>query len=185
MVLCSSEKQGSDKIMVKSPAPVFYYSGHGHSNLDVDPSLAGTLISVTPALSPERLSSWKENPSTIKALIIAGCSVCSIHKIKHLKDHKNAFDGKNRDGVGMRWSELLTSKGGRVENVCGYWASAPRDEPIGNKIAENMGKKIAENINSNHAENWVKIHFDLFHHPILPDTEVAVASMTDNTFYYI
>src|SRR5215212_5342783 len=137
-----NQGQLTDKILIKSPADVFYYSGHGHSNLF---SPQGVLKSVNPPLSPEEiLRNWKINKSTVKALIIAGCSVVGIHKLKN----KAEVAGRNRDGVGIRWARLLKSKGGPVENICGYWGSAPSDENGGNDIASRMGRKIAENVNS-------------------------------------
>lgn len=169
----------TDKILIRSPADVFYYSGHGHSNLSTE--FPGYLASVSPKVSPEQiLTNWKKNEN-VKAFIIAGCSVLGIHP---LTTEGNMDSKRKRMGVGMRWSRLLKSKGGPVEHLCGYWGSGPSDKNGGNDIAKRMGIEVEKNIKSDLARSWVKIHYDKFIDEQW-DVNSNAAGLTLNTFYYL
>jgi hypothetical protein len=165
------------KICIRSPADVFYYSGHGHSNMINPP---GALTSVPGNMTPEDLlKSWQKNKDfgvpTMRAFIIAGCSVLSIFP---LTGPLKFDEDQGRKGVGMRWKNLLISKGGLVEYMCGYFGRAPSDKAAGNALGEKMGKILFSNPGGDHAANWMKIHLD-------HNVATVGAALTGNTFYYI
>jgi len=168
----------TEKILVRSPADIFYYTGEGHSNLF--PASPGVLTNVSKNLSPEELLlSWQRDPKlgafTVKAFILAGCSVLGINT---LAPSKTEMAAKDRKGVGMRWKRLLISKEGRVENLCGYWGSAPADPRGGNIVADKMVQKIIANPKGNHSENWIQVHLDL-------KIETTGGALTGNRFFFI
>ena len=174
-------KEIINKVLIKSPADVLYYSGHG--------SRYGYLLSVNPEVNAqELLESWRRNSHTLKALIIAGCSVISIHKVEGEK-HNYYFNKDDRNGPGMQWAKLLESKGGPVKSICGSWAAAPTDNqkggPGGNEIAARMGQKLAEDPNANQADNWMKIHYDIYIDESVPDKTTYAAALKNNSFLYI
>lgn len=169
------DKTPSDKISVKRPADIFYYSGHGFSNLLSPP---GILASVTPNMSPEDLSAaWNANKAlgiTITCFIIAGCSVVSIHEL----EDSTTFKNKDRLGVGMRWAKLLSHTSGCVIQICGYWGSGPADDPIGNKVGRLMGQKISALGTVDLADQWMQIHLSL-------GVFTTAGALSGNTFSFL
>jgi hypothetical protein len=112
VLLSSTYDERNNRIALMSPADIFYYTGHGFH--DGFPSDAGALA-FEPRVFPEDLRrEWLDRSVKVRALIIAGCSVVGINKFKG-----TVFVG-NHDAVGMRWSQLLTTKGGPAEHICGY-----------------------------------------------------------------
>jgi hypothetical protein len=172
----------SEKIMLKSPADIFYYTGHGNSNLMRQPGILTSCAESCVIFPEDLLRNWKNNRHIVKCLIIAGCSVLGIHKIWKVPESDSTFFAPlgEREGVGMRWSKLLVSKGGTVKQMCGYWGSTVSDKNGGDDIAAMFGKIVAKDVDSNLAQKWIDVHRERF-----PKIKVSAASLTENKFIHI
>jgi hypothetical protein len=132
--------------LIRSPADILYYSGHG---LHKEGCLAlhcdcNTNTSVNHydcwAYYWELLAYWKPK-FAVSVLIIAGCSVLDL------------------DENGKYWANLLQSKGGPLEAILGYADEAPLDPNGGNDIATAMGKRAAGGSLRGH--QWVQAWLDV------------------------
>src|SRR4029079_942429 len=97
---------GSVKRLVRSPADVVYYSGHGLSvsgklAIDTDPKTCPQHGPVRDWLGASDLTSVWTSPMDLDVLILAGCSVLRID-----------FSTSTPTGPGVGWSGLLRAKGG-------------------------------------------------------------------------
>lgn len=143
----------SVKRLIRSPADVVYYSGHGLSSsgqlaIDTLDKPCGTLGSYSNWLGPAQLvADWKR-PMDLDLLIIAGCSVLKID-----------FSGAAPRGPGLGWAKLLTSKGGPLAALLGYGAGAPCDSPNGDKIAAAMARRMAAG-SASFARDWLEVNGD-------------------------
>lgn len=141
------------KRLIRSPADVVYYSGHGLSSsgqlaIDTEDKPCGTLGSYSNWLGPAQLvADWKR-PMDLDLLIIAGCSVLKID-----------FSSSPPRGPGLAWSKLLTSKGGPLAALMGYGAGAPCDSPNGDKIAAAMARRMARGSTS-FVRDWLEVNGD-------------------------
>ncbi|WP_425148722.1 S8 family serine peptidase [Deinococcus sp.] len=132
------------RALVRSPADVMYYSGHGlsASNCLAIHTASGYLCWLVPAaLVPD----WR-SPMDLDVLIIAGCSV--LH---------TDFSGGSASGNGLEWARLLTSKGGPLSAILGYGGSAPADNPVGNAIAREMGARLKAG-SSHFVADWMAVN---------------------------
>jgi len=145
---------------MRSPADVFFYSGHGLLTSGQLARSRGPVHDYQDWLSgQELLKFWKKSasvggvPIDLDVLIINGCSVLFWN---HLKE-KHA----DRRDIGLPWSELLYTKQGPLMALLGYRYRAPADTPMGNKVAEEMGKAIAGGLGGNYdeyARTWLHIN---------------------------
>jgi hypothetical protein len=119
---------------IRSPADIFYYSGH---------ALGGNLVDHPTYdiwLTPDTLlKSWKtgktlsNSPMDIDALIIAGCSIMHIDPVK-------------KKGSGLEWAKLLCTKEGPLRVILGNYDTTPLDSQGGNTLAAQMAAKIAKGL---------------------------------------
>ncbi|MEL1264436.1 hypothetical protein [Pseudoxanthomonas putridarboris] len=150
------------KALVRSPANIIYYSGHGlyasrclavHQN----PVPTGHSAYAAWAKASDLKPGWSGllNPNT---LIIAGCSILSIE-----------VAANPQVGPGLDWLPLLRSRGGPLFNLLGYGSvlhdpqsnpallQAPKDDPVGDAIAQEIGQKIASGSNVL-VRDWLEIN---------------------------
>ncbi len=119
---------------IRSPADIFYYSGHALGGNLVDHPTYDTWL--TPA---DLLKSWRtgktlsNSPMDIDALIIAGCSIMYI-------------DPVSMNGPGMEWAKLLCWKQGPLRVILGNYDTTPLDSQGGNTLAANMAAKISKGL---------------------------------------
>jgi hypothetical protein len=130
--------------LVRSPADIFYYSGHGlgkegclaiHGNYH-----SASVDGYACWLNPSDLRAYWKNPFDLSVLIIAGCSVLNLDK------------------SGGEWANLLKTKGGPLDVILGYEAAAPLDSNGGDDIASAMGKRVTANLTE---YQWVRAWLDV------------------------
>lgn len=143
---------GSVKRLVRSPADVVYYSGHGLSG-------SGKLVIDTKSLpcpstqhgtykdwlGPSDLIPVWTSPMDLDVLILAGCSVLRI-----------SFTSPPT-GPGVKWSQLLRAKGGPLAALLGYGSGAPCDSPNGARIAQQMAQRLKRGSTS-FARDWLTVN---------------------------
>jgi Mannosyl-glycoprotein endo-beta-N-acetylglucosaminidase/Peptidase M15 len=140
--------------LIRNPADVFYYSGHGRiasGKLAVD---TGTSPASCPSsgpfadwLGPADLSEWR-SPMDTNVLILAGCSVLHID-----------FGTSPPTGPGIAWTTLLKAKGGPLDALLGYRKGAPCDTPNGSRIAKAMAARMAQD-SASFAQDWLTANGD-------------------------
>ena len=119
---------------IRSPADIFYYSGHALGGNLVDHPTYDTWL--TPA---DLLKSWKagktisNSPMDLDVLIIAGCSIMHI-------------DPVSKKGPGLEWAKLLWGKQGPLRVILGNYDTTPLDSQGGNTLAAQMAAKIAKGL---------------------------------------
>jgi hypothetical protein len=144
---------GSVKRLVRSPADVVYYSGHGLSSsgklaLDIENKPCGEHGSYSDWLGPADLSPVWTSPMDLDVLILAGCSVLKID-----------FSTSPPSGPGVGWSSLLRAKGGPLVALVGYQRGAPCDSPNGDRIAKQMAQRMTKGSIS-FARDWLTVNGD-------------------------
>jgi hypothetical protein len=161
---------GSVKRLVRSPADVVYYSGHGLSGsgklaIDTDPKTCPQHGPVRDWLGASDLTPVWTSPMDLDVLILAGCSVLRID-----------FSTSTPTGPGVGWSGLLRAKGGPLAALLGYQSAAPCDNPNGDKIAKLMAQRMNRGSTS-FARDWLTVNGD-------NNANNAVA-MDDQGFWWI
>lgn len=131
------------KRLVRSPAWVFYYSGHGLAR-DDGPLVVHQDGGYVPWLDGKELAAaWKVRVGP-KVLVVGGCSVLGV-------------DGST--GPGRAWAGLLSTNGGPCSTLLGYSASAPLDANGGNDIAKAVGEVILKGLKSDDlVKEWLAIN---------------------------
>jgi hypothetical protein len=157
---CWVKKQGKTFRLLRSPADVFYYSGHGLSHAfrggEGQPNCLGIETAADAhefecwALASDVIDAWK-NLSKPAVLILAGCSVLGIGSSSAKQD-----DGKE-------WAPLLKQFGGPLEALLGYGQEAPMDvgEPGQRNVGNSIGIEMAERLASGSTafvQDWLKIN---------------------------
>ena len=143
---------GSVKRLVRSPADVVYYSGHGLSAsgklaLDINNKPCGQPGgSFSDWLGPSDLTPVWTSPMDLDVLIIAGCSVLRID-----------FSTSPPSGPGVGWSRLLRGQGGPLAALLGYQKGAPCDNPNGDRIAQQMAQRMTAGSTS-FAHDWLTVN---------------------------
>jgi len=110
--------------LIRSPADVLYYSGHGSHAANALLAGNGAWLKAGD-LTPH----WK-SPMDLDVFIIAGCSVLAIN---------TGLGGT----PGKEWAKLLVGRGGPLAALLGYAGSAPADSSGGDDIAKEVGGLIA------------------------------------------
>lgn len=136
---------GRKVALIRSPADVFYYSGHG---LGASNCLAVETAPHTYAcwLRPADLLPHWTSSMDLDVLILAGCSVLHVE-----------LSGSSASGPGAEWAKLLRTKGGPLTALLGYEASAPLDRPNGDAIARDMGARLAAG-SRRFARDWMEVN---------------------------
>ncbi|CCF85648.1 hypothetical protein [Nitrolancea hollandica] len=143
---------GNDYALVRSPATIFYYSGHGLSSdncLAIERAGGG----VTCWLGPNDIINAWRSLSRPKILIIAGCSLIDVHYMVGLEPPPPP----PLTGPGLTWSSLLAKNGGALDAILGYRGSAPLDQSGGDQIAEEMARRINAG-STNYAKDWLEVN---------------------------
>jgi peptidoglycan hydrolase-like protein with peptidoglycan-binding domain len=144
---------GTVKRLVRSPADVVYYSGHGLSSsgklaIDTENKPCGETGAYSNWLGPADLTRVWTSPMDLDVLILAGCSVLRID-----------FSTSPPSGPGVAWSRLLSGRGGPLVALLGYRGSAPCDNPSGNRIAKRMAQRMALG-STTFARDWLEVNGD-------------------------
>ncbi|GIJ64029.1 FAD-dependent oxidoreductase [Virgisporangium aurantiacum] len=139
--------------LVRSPADVFYYSGHGLSGsgklaIDTTGSPCGVSGSYLDWLGPADLALVWPPAMDLDVLVIAGCSVLRIDR-----------STSPPSGPGVAWTRLLRSKGGPLVALLGYQRGAPCDSPNGDAIAAAMAARIRSG-STDYAKDWLTANGD-------------------------
>lgn len=141
--------------LLRSPADVFYYSGHGLSSsgklaVDTGPGPASCPASGPFAdwLGPADLVPHWRSPMDLDVLVIAGCSVLRIDP-----------STSPPTGPGVAWTALLVARGGPLAALLGYRSSAPCDTPNGDRIAAAFTRRLAGG-SSRFAHDWLTANGD-------------------------
>ena len=143
---------GVARALVRSPADVWFYSGHGSRN--------GALVigpPFDPWMTPETLAAkWKGSSSgDLRVVIINGCYVLTRTRIG------------NAPSPAFRWSQLLRVRGGPLDCILGYDDLAPKDvvpsltgQPRGGGfVAREIAKYIAQTeLKGDLAKKWIDIN---------------------------
>lgn len=142
---------GAVKRLVRSPADVLYYSGHGLSKsgklgIDIESKPCGSHGTYHGWLGPTDLTAAWTSPMDLDVLILAGCSVLKID-----------FSTSPASGPGIDWSGLLRAKGGPLVALLGYRDRAPCDTPNGDAIARQMAQRLAKG-STNFARDWLEVN---------------------------
>jgi hypothetical protein len=173
--------QAKSWIFVRSPADVFFYSGHGAWwNCNLLREQANHLYENW--LSPEQiLESWKRQtdvnsmPWDLDVLIINGCSVLGNTGPSELNAYEVTIP------CAKRWQKLLFTQGGPLYAILSYRGTAPMDSNGGNLIAKEMAKAIVKDLRDDwdgYARRWVEINARY------PQTRTA-AAMDSSGYWYI
>jgi hypothetical protein len=167
-------------VFFRSPADVFFYSGHGSwkwCSLLIDAGVGADGEELYPEwLTPEAiLEAWQDRP--VDVLIINGCSVLGA-----------GLSGQDK-GVPPctgRWRKLLKKEGGPLSAILSYRGTAPLDQmgsgqAGGDQIAREMAKAMLDGLKNDwgsYAHKWIEINARY------PLTRTA-AAMDDKGYYYI
>jgi hypothetical protein len=136
-------RNGSVHRLIRSPADIFYYTGHGLLNQNCLAVESSAQNYTCWASASDLIPHWRGRMD-LGLLIIAGCSVLHI-------------DTTTLRGPGLAWSRLLTSKGGPLYALLGYQGSSPSDSGGGNSIATAMGHRIASG-DRRFVQSWLEIN---------------------------
>ncbi|MFC0618062.1 DUF2272 domain-containing protein [Deinococcus budaensis] len=134
------------RALIRSPADVVYYSGHGssaHNCLLFEGVSREASCWLRPA---ELLAHWRR-PLDLDLLILAGCSVLRV-------DFPLVGDPA---GNGLAWARLLTGHGGPLAAILGYGGGAPADARGGDDIARAMGARLAGG-SRDFARDWLEVN---------------------------
>jgi len=141
------------KRLIRSPADVVYYSGHGLSasgklGIDIENKPCGEHGTYRDWLGASDLAPVWTKPMDLDLLILAGCSVLKID-----------FSTSPPTGPGLQWARLLTAKGGPLSAVLGYQRGAPCDKPNGERIAQKMAERMAGG-STHFVKDWLEVNGD-------------------------
>jgi hypothetical protein len=179
--------QATTWAFVRSPADVFFYSGHGgwwNCNLLREDHTSGATTGYPLWLSPETLlDSWKKqkdittSPMDLDVLIINGCSVLGDWGPSTELEAVNG--AKTKPSCALRWQDLLTSQKGPLVAILSYRDTAPMDSGGGDRIALEMAQAMIDTLGTNwdaYARKWLEINAKY------PQTRTA--SAIDNAGYW-
>jgi hypothetical protein len=156
------------KAFIRSPADVFFYSGHGAWwNCSLLRKQAGDDNYDTWMKSKDLVPQWRRQPSMhrspldLDVLIINGCSVL-------LWDKEGFYNPTEVPSCGLRWRKLLWDREGPLQAILGYRDTAPLDASAngGNDVARAMAVAIANGLGDRwdqYARKWLEINA---RHPI-------------------
>jgi hypothetical protein len=161
--------QATTWAFVRSPADVFFYSGHGgwwNCNLLREDHTSGASTGYPLWLSPETLlDSWKKqtdittSPMDLDVLIINGCSVLGDWG---RSTEAEAVDGpKTKPSCALRWQDLLTSRNGPLVAILSYRDTAPMDSNGGDQVALEMATAMIDTLGNDwnsYARKWCEIN---------------------------
>jgi hypothetical protein len=163
------DHQAKTWAFVRSPADVFFYSGHGgwwNCNLLREDQTGWATTGYPLWLSPETLlASWRQqkdiatSPMDLDVLIINGCSVLGNWGPS---TDEEAYDGaQTMRSCALRWQDLLSSRKGPLVAILSYRDTAPLDSGGGDQIALDMAHAIVHTLGDNwdaYARKWLEIN---------------------------
>ncbi|MBL8799876.1 MAG: hypothetical protein JNM56_38700 [Planctomycetia bacterium] len=164
-------KKGTDWGYVRSPADIFYYSGHGaiwNGKIILHPNHDDWC-------TPEDiLHNWKmkgntNSPADLDVLILNGCSLLNWEaKTGHNPMAEHQKDIPESRNLALRWQQLMCNRKGPLNVLLGNYDSAPLDHNpdnpngfSGNKIAAQFGHLVATELKHDwdkYAEAWLKVN---------------------------
>ena len=134
------------RALIRSPADVVYYSGHGSSAHNCL-LFEGISREESCWLKPAELVPHWRSPLDLDVLILAGCSVLRV-------DFPTFGDP---GGNGLAWAQLLTTRGGPLRAILGYGGGAPADARGGDDIARAMAARMAAG-SRDFARDWMEVN---------------------------
>jgi hypothetical protein len=153
-------QEAKNWVFVRSPADVFFYSGHG-AFWDCNLLLEQPDHTYLDWLSPEEiLDSWKRQRDTnsmpwdLDVLIVNGCSVIGNWG----PSSQGGIDGM--PSCARRWQKLLFLHGGPLFAILSYRDTAPLDKNGGDQVAKEMAEaiiKLGDDWDA-YAPKWMEIN---------------------------
>jgi hypothetical protein len=153
--------QAKSWVFVRSPADLFFYSGHG-AYWDCNLLREQANHEYEDWLAPEEiLDAWQRQrdqnsmPWDLDVLVINGCSV-----IGNTGPSEGGTYGMAAN-CAKRWEKLLLRKGGPLFAILGYRGTAPLDSNGGDLIGKEMARAIVKDLGHNwdaYARRWVEIN---------------------------
>ncbi|MGW5192752.1 FAD-dependent oxidoreductase [Kribbella sp. NPDC004138] len=139
--------------LVRNPADVFYYTGHGLSSsgmlaIESTGAACGAPGTYSNWLGPADLVAAWPASMDLDVLILAGCSVLRIDR-----------STSPPSGPGIAWTRLLNSRGGPLVALLGYQGKAPCDSPVGDRIAADMAARLKSG-STDHVRDWLTVNGD-------------------------
>jgi len=129
-------KKGILKQLIRNPADVFYYAGAGNDDGCLALQQNGWTTKKPECwLSPDELQDLWKPPFDLKVLILAGCPVLTVPRLRSPLGTMPTSGGP--------WSALLKPDG-PLAAILGYKDQAPLDNPTGKEIATRMGSAIPD-----------------------------------------
>ncbi|MGA7499460.1 MAG: OmpA family protein [Isosphaeraceae bacterium] len=154
-------KRPSVARLIRNPADIFYYTGHGlhkYGCLAESCDCGGSGDDIRCWATPKDFLNYWKNPLDLDVLIIAGCSVLDIPYLPDPRGPKGWVPVPG-GGPGREWSKLLVGRGGSLRGLLGYKGSAPLDDPVGNTIATEMGQKFASGLGPDqYVRSWLDVN---------------------------
>jgi hypothetical protein len=167
---------GTEWAFVRSPADVFFYTGHaawwdgcllidpgGHDYKDwLAPDKFGKKHVAEDPSVPELLSFWKKNsadiqrsPMDLDVLIFNGCSVLYWDGVA-----TTVNPADDNPAVGLLWRKFLVSQKGPLFAILGYRATAPLDRDGGITVAKKMAEAMIKLGNDweSYPRKWMEIN---------------------------
>jgi hypothetical protein len=155
-------QQSSSKRLIRSPATVFYYSGHGLTSVGVRGGARNCLGIEDSSHLIGNYSCWEEpadlvqywrNLPNLDLFIIAGCSVLNLDLTNLVTSPSRVLSGR----TGVEWAKLLSTKGGPLTAILGYANEGPSDHPVGESIATDMANLLAGGSTS-YVQDWLNVN---------------------------
>ncbi|MET9272064.1 FAD-dependent oxidoreductase [Kribbella sp. NPDC003557] len=139
--------------LIRSPADIFYYSGHGLSSsgmlaIETTGAACGSAGTFVNWLGPADLARAWPAGMDLDVLVIAGCSVLKIDTSK-----------SPATGPGVAWARLLNTQGGPLVALLGYQGKAPCDAPNGDAIAAAFAAKLRSG-STDYVRDWLTVNGD-------------------------
>jgi hypothetical protein len=156
---------------VRSPADVFFYSGHGgwwNCNLLREDHHSTATTGYPLWLSPEEiLGFWKKqtdittSPMDLDVLIINGCSVLGDWGPSTAGEAVGDAATNTMRSCALRWQDLLTSRKGPLFALLSYRDTAPMDSNGGDDVAVEMAQVMIDTLKTDWAaypRAWLEIN---------------------------